>query len=452
MEEQKKKYSLKKHIDNDAITYCYECKLYMCNKCESHHSELFENHHKYSIDEINKEIFTGFCNEENHLNKLEYFCKTHNKLCCAECIINIKHKGNGKHKECNICVIEDIKEEKKNKLNENIKNLQELSNILDESINKLKIIFEKINENKEDLKLKIQKIFTKLRNALNEREDKMLLEVEKKYDDIYFSGNIIKDNEKLPNKIKSILKKEKNININKNWDDDNQLTSMINDCINIENYIEKIKVINQNIKKCNLNNNLKFKFYPEEDNEINNFLETIKSFGRISFPNIFKFKKCPSNINKKRKYLITGENNNILTKTGTNYEWMGTICEDELEKFQEYRWKIKILKTEYFNIMIGVAPIDFDISSSLYTNCGWYFYCFNSKLRSGPPFNYNKETNIKKIKDEIIVVLNMNKKTLKFIIDNEDKGDSYTDIPTDKPLAPAIFLYDIYDSVEITEL
>ena len=101
--------------------------------------------------------------------------------------------------------------------------------------------------------------------------------------------------------------------------------------------------------------------------------------------------------------------------------------------------------------MIGVAPIDFDINTSMYVKCGWYFYCYNSKLRSGPPFNYNKETNINKIKDEIIVVMNMNKRTLKFIIDNQDKGDSYTDIPIDKPLFPAVFLYDINDSVEITE-
>ena len=43
----------------------------------------------------------------------------------------------------------------------------------------------------------------------------------------------------------------------------------------------------------------------------------------------------------------------------------------------------------------------------------------------------------------------MNKKTLKFIIDNEDKGISYTDIPVDKPLFPAVLLCQINDSVQI---
>lgn len=38
---------------------------------------------------------------------------------------------------------------------------------------------------------------------------------------------------------------------------------------------------------------------------------------------------------------------------------------------------------------------------------------------------------------------------LKFIIDNKDKGCSYTDIPLDKPLVPVVFLYSANDSVEV---
>lgn len=43
----------------------------------------------------------------------------------------------------------------------------------------------------------------------------------------------------------------------------------------------------------------------------------------------------------------------------------------------------------------------------------------------------------------------MNKRTLKFIIDNEDKGASYTDIPVDKPLFPVVLLCNTNDSVQI---
>ena len=71
----------------------------------------------------------------------------------------------------------EIKNDKINKLNDNIIYLEELSKTLQESINKSKEIYEKISENKEGLKLKIQKIFTKIRNELNKREDELLLEV-----------------------------------------------------------------------------------------------------------------------------------------------------------------------------------------------------------------------------------------------------------------------------------
>ena len=152
--------------------------------------------------------------------------------------------------------------------------------------------------------------------------------------------------------------------------------------------------------------------------------------------------------------MITGDNKNILTKTGSN-NWMGTICEKELDKsIEEHKWKIKILKGTNNDIMVGVANSDFDINSSYYNTCGWYLYFSNPPaLYSGPPFNYSCiQTNLSAVKDEIVIVMNMKKRTLKFIINNEDKGDSYTNIPTDKSLVPAVFLCTKDDSVEITQL
>ena len=100
--------------------------------------------------------------------------------------------------------------------------------------------------------------------------------------------------------------------------------------------------------------------------------------------------------------------------------------------------------------MVGVAPIDFDINTSLYTNSGWYFNCLNSELYSGPPHNYNKnKTNLRQPKDEINIIMNMDKGTLKFIINNEDNGESFSNIPLDKPVTPVVFLYHKNDSIEI---
>ena len=273
MEASKIKCSSKKHKENDAINYCQECKLYLCNKCENLHSELFENHQLHKIDINISNMFTGYCTVENHLEKLEFFCKNHNELCCSSCITKLKGKKYGQHGNCEICFIENIKDEKINKLKENIQNLEELSNNLNDSINKLKNIFVKINEEKEQIKLKIQNIFTKIRNTLNDREDKLLLKVDEIFNDSYMKeediNKIIKKGEKLPYEIQLSLEKGKNIEKQLN-DEDNKLISLINDCLNIENNIKNMNRINENIKMCG-SEQLEIKFIPEKDEEINFF-------------------------------------------------------------------------------------------------------------------------------------------------------------------------------------
>ena len=445
--ENKIKCSYEDHKEILAIKFCPECRIYMCNKCENLHSSLFKNHHLYNMNKED-EIFTGFCKEKGHQNKLRYFCKNHNQLCCAVCIAKLNEEGEGQHKDCDVFYIEKIKEEKKNKLKENIKCLEDLQNKFNENMNELKEICEKIEKDKDELKLKIQNIFTKIRTTLNEREDKLIEEIDNLYKAKYFDEDIIKNWEKLPKQIKLSLEKGKLLD--KEWDENN-LYAYINDCINIENNIKKINVINENSNKFKNNKNIKIEFYPKEGT-FNTFLETINSFGKINL-NSFKFRECPKNINNNRAYSLSGEQNNIITKIGSR-NWAGAICENELDtSLEEHKWKIKILKSTKKLIMIGVASSDFDVNSSMFDNCGYYFYCHNSNLYSGPPYNYsNSKTNLSKVNNEVVVIMNMKKRTLKFMINNEDKGDSYTNIPIDKSLFPSVYLIDLNDSVEISEL
>ena len=202
------KCTLIDHKEIKAIFFCERCKIFMCKDCEKFHSKMFKNHCSYEINKDKSEIFTGLCEEENHNYDLKYFCRTHNKLCCAECIIKIKKKF-GKHSDCDLCLVEDIENEKKNKLEENIKSLENLSINLQQSINELKIIYEAIDKNKEEIKKNIQKVFTNLRNCLNDREDELLLEIDKKFETEFFIDNIIKESEKLPNKVNISLEKGK---------------------------------------------------------------------------------------------------------------------------------------------------------------------------------------------------------------------------------------------------
>ncbi len=437
------------HNKIKAIFNCQECKIYMCNKCDNYHSILFKNHHVNKIENDINELFSEFCKKDNHYGKLEFFCKTHNQLCCSDCLCKIKIRGKGEHFDCDICSIEDIKNEKKNKLEENIKNLENLSNSIEESINQLKEVIKTVNANKEQIKLKIQKLFTKIRNILNEREDEVLLEVDKEFSKYYLKEDIEKSFLKLPNKINESLKKGKIIG--NEWNNENKLCSLINVCLNIENNIKEINLIKENIDKSK--NFVELNFFPKEnDDEFNQLLKNIQKFGRIfnNDPNIFKFKKCPIDINGDKGYKVSGENNNIITKTGQDSLIIGIVCDKELKPGRAYRWKIKLIKSKCNGVNVGVTPIDFDFNTKEPFKYGWYLYCKSSTFFSGPPFNYwNKKTKLKIPKNEIIVYMDTQNRILKFKIDEEEEEDFYADIPIDKPIVPIVTLIDKDDSVEI---
>ena len=282
MENEIKKCSLKSHNKFVAIIHCQTCKSYMCEKCSIFHSELFDEHKIINLNVDEDKIFTGICKENKHNKELDYFCKEHNMLCCAACISKIKSKGNGNHADCQICNIEEIENEKKNKLKENIIYLEELSKTLEQSVKDLKNIFEKIEKDKENLKLEVQKIFTKLRNALNDREDQLLIEIDNKFDNVYFNEELIKSSEKLQNKVKTSLENGKLIE--NNWKEDNHnLNYLINNCINIEKNLTDINDIKEKINKYN-SLNIEFKFYL--GNEGNDLCERITKLGIIGYEDI----------------------------------------------------------------------------------------------------------------------------------------------------------------------
>ena len=277
--EEKIKCSLEEHKQINAIKYCSDCKIYMCNKCDNYHSSpLFKNHNSYNISN-SEETFTGICQEKDHFNKLEYFCKSHNILCCVKCLCKLNEKGEGQHKDCDVCYLEKIKEEKKNKLKENIIYLENLQNTLNESLEIIKKIFENIEKDKDTIKLEIQNIFTKLRNFLNNREDELLLLVDNIFNINYFSEDMIKKGEKLPTQIKKSLENGKLID--KEWNNNN-LNYCINNCINIENNIKNINIINEKINNFNKNKKIKLIFYPKI-NELDKFKEKINSFGKLYY-------------------------------------------------------------------------------------------------------------------------------------------------------------------------
>ena len=77
--EKNQKCSFEAHQETDAISYCEQCKIFMCNKCLIHHKELFKNHQLNDMNINNNEIFIDICKNPGHEKRYEFFCKKHNE-------------------------------------------------------------------------------------------------------------------------------------------------------------------------------------------------------------------------------------------------------------------------------------------------------------------------------------------------------------------------------------
>ncbi len=357
METKKPKCSSDKELD--AIVYCGECKIYMCSKCEQFHSKLLSAHQTMNLDKEDGEIFTGICKEPNHGNKLEFFCKNHNTLCCVSCTSKIGKKGLGLHKDCDVCFLEDIKEEKKEKFKSNTKYLEEISNTLKESIDNLIKTNEKIAKDREDIHLKIEKTFSKIRSKVNNREEEILTEVNGLFDKMYIDEKNLKKWDELPNAIKSSLEKGKKIESN-----DDKLVLFIDECINIENNLKEINKINQIIKK-NIDKGYKEVQFNFDEEQIDSLLGYIKIFGNISVNNFdssilhTNIKKQETIINwireKTNKNFIRFEKIFIMNKNGSSSKDFHKYCDNNGPT-------LTLIKTINNKIFGGFTPLNWDIS------------------------------------------------------------------------------------------
>ena len=319
----------------------------------------------------------------------------------------------------------------------------------DSLINKLNEAYKEITDKKENLKIRVQKFFTKIRNEINQREDQLLLIVEQVYEKYFFNKNFSKDIDKIKNKLNLSFNKELNI-LNEYDKDEINFISLINDCLIIEDCIKEINFLKENYEKYENNKTIIIDLKLKEE-EIK-FLNNIKNLGNI-YPNNFFF-KLKNYIDEykylNRKYIIIGEKENVAKKMVEDNQFTLIRCENNLELNKIYTWKINLLNSKLKVILIGISIDEEELNPSLNNINGWYFYCFNSTLYSGKPHNYkNKKTNLNNIDKDIIISFDMNKATLSFISGN--KKESYNNIPLDKPLYPSILLYDKYDTIEINE-
>ena len=181
-------------------------------------------------------------------------------------------------------------------------------------------------------------------------------------------------------------------------------------------------------------------------------------FTTPEFKNLCVWKECPDDVDKCRKYSVDEKNPRIATK---NKNGDCTIIGNApLPLNKVTSWNIKILKSKYNDgncIFIGVVPSDIDRNDYIYDKSGWYFGCYDSTLRSGPPHSYkSKDYGPRKgngqyahTGDSVGVVMDTTKGELSFVLNGVNLGVAYEGIPLDKPLVPCVLLYWAGDSVEL---
>ena len=160
------------------------------------------------------------------------------------------------------------------------------------------------------------------------------------------------------------------------------------------------------------------------------------------------------------KYSVDEKDPKIATFTGGD-GWCTVIGSTPLPQNKVTSWNIKILKSYGNNgngIYIGVAPSDIDQNEhNNYDKCGWYFYCYDSTLWSGPPQYYRKkEYGPRKENGQYVhtgesvgVVMDTAKCELSFVMSGVSLGVAYEGIPLDKPLVPCVILDPCGGSAEL---
>ena len=219
----------------------------------------------------------------------------------------------------------------------------------------------------------IQKIFTKLRNAINDREDELLNEVDSTFNKLYFNDKIIKDSEKLPNKIKISLERGKLIN--ENWNN-NKLNSLINDCLNIENNINLIDKI-KNIVNANKSFDTELIFYTNED-KMNQLLEAIKKFGNIQ--NKKKIKKFDSKIDFDQELIKSWlDNKNFKAELLFRKTRDGSTTNDFHKKCDNKGITIIFIETTKGYKFGGYTELQWDKNSGTKKDKSTFLFSFNNR-------------------------------------------------------------------------
>ena len=110
-------------------------------------------------------------------------------------------------------------------------------------------------------------------------------------------------------------------------------------------------------------------------------------------------------------------------------------------------------------VYVGVAPYDVDPNTANQKMCGWYVYCFNQTLWSGPPFGYRSRrfdgTTGGSFQGEVRLLFNSTRRPATLSVKMKNSPTfyvAYKNIPMDKPLVPAVVIEYVDTTVSISPM
>ena len=285
------------------------------------------------------------------------------------------------------------------------------------------------NENvMKEVKEQIKEDFNAIKKAVDAREAELLGLVEELWEKKFSYGDQIGKVMGKPKKAKQVLSSSRKI----------------------EELRNAAKDLEQTIHESDANITLaNFEF--EYRRGFEDLIEDVRKFGNVFMkPAIdVTMKESPAS-----KYDLEGPCNTVIRKTSSDGWDCTAIGDRPLPQNAITAWDVKVVSTRNSYIMIGVAPADIDVESRKnYSQYGWYLYCYDSALYSGPPHkcdrkSYGQDKSIHS-GDVVSVLMDTAKGELSFSVNRVYLGVACSGIPLDKPLVPVCILDEKDDTVEI---
>ncbi|CAC5408335.1 unnamed protein product [Mytilus coruscus] len=266
-----------KDINKSAEEYCPQCEEALCGDCRDNHkiSKLSKSHQTISVEKYNK--LPSFIKQishncEEHECILEFYCKSHDSLCCKLCSIS-------GHKECKEIIF--------------------IENFLTPSIGYQSVALDNIERDMKDLEVNIcSALKDRNRNLTELRDQKIMIgkQIKEKCQEIktvldHLEGVLLEKVSAMENeyclKIDEVIakledEKKKVVEIQKDVESVKMFASNLQIFMGTKSFQENVSTNKMNVQKLYDNGNLNnFTIECTLNDKLENLIKEIKTFGNI---------------------------------------------------------------------------------------------------------------------------------------------------------------------------